>query len=838
MIAITDLKTEYRVNPIGIDIQKPRFLWAFTSDRKNTMQQSYVIHVASSEGIVWDSGEVRSSQSVHVLYAGMALKPCTRYTVKVKITDNYGETASLEGWFETGLMSYQNFDAGWITHGYNDDFEPCPVFYKDFSLSGKIKCARVYASALGIYELMLNDEKVGDAFFAPGWTNYKARVQYQTYDITNLLKENNRILMTVGNGWFKGIYGYENKPNNYGNRTAVIAQLQIEYTDGTCETIITDESWHYTTGPRRFSEIYNGETIDFTYTANKGGNALSFEYPTSVLTAQECEFVRITKRIKPQKLIITPKGEAVLDFGQNLTGIVEARLDCPKGTKVVLNHAEVLDKDGNFYTENLRNAKATDTFICSGGQDVFLPAFTYHGFRYLRIEGLGKNIDTNGFTACVLYTDLEQTGSFNCSHSGVRQLQSNIQWSQRDNFLDIPTDCPQRDERLGWTGDAQVFASTAAFNMNVSLFFTKWLKDLATEQTLDHGVPHVIPNILGKAEGAAAWSDAATIIPWTMYMVYGDSRILSEQYPSMKMWVEYIRSKAGPNKLWQTGFQYGDWLGLDKEEGVDRIGATDVYLIANAFYAYSTKLLTQAAKVLGYHDDEEEYHKLYNQIIDAFRLEYITQTGRLVSETQTACILVLYFNLAEEKHRKCILHSLLENLARHNNHLVTGFVGTPYLCKTLTDNGQHVVAGDIFLKKDYPSWLYEVGTGATTIWERWNSMLPDGSIENTGMNSFNHYAYGSIGNWMYEKLGGLQIVEPGYRKSRIAPMPINGITWAEVSLKTLYGKLACQWKYENMIFKVDITIPANTNAVVVLPGKNEEFELGSGSYHFEYKTIL
>lgn len=838
MLSITELKTEYRENPLGLDIQNPRFFWILNSDKNETMQENYEIQVISPEGTVWNSGVVKNDQSVHVQYSGESLKPRTRYIVKVEVRDNHGETAVAESWFETGLMGHENICAGWITHGYADDVEPCPVFYKEFAISGKVKSARVYVSALGVYELELNGSKVGDAFLAPGWTSYKTRIQYQTYDITEMLKQDNRIVMTVGNGWFKGILGWENNPNNYGSRTAALAQLHIDYEDGTSETIVTDTSWNYTTGPRKYSELYNGEVMDFTYEDDQEGAAIPFEYPLSVLVAQECEPVRITQRIKAKELIITPKNEVVLDFGQNMTAIIEATLNCPKGTKVILKHAEVLDKDGNFYTENLRYAKSTDTFICSGGEDVFMPAFTFHGFRYLQIEGLGSDIDISKFIACVIHTDMEETGRFSCSHVGVTQLQSNIQWSQRDNFLDVPTDCPQRDERLGWTGDAQVFASTAAYNMNVALFFTKWLRDLAAEQTPEHGVPHVIPNVVGESEGAAAWSDAATIIPWTMYLSYGDTRILKEQYTSMKGWVEYIRSKAGDRNLWQTGYQYADWLGLDKEEGSDRVGATDVYLVASAYYAYSTSLVIKAAKVLGYESDAKEYQELYDKIVDAFQEEYITRTGRLVSETQTGCILALHFDLAEEKNRERILASLIDNLERHDNHLVTGFVGTPYLCHTLSDNGHHDVAGSLLLKDDYPSWLYAIEMGATTIWERWNSMLKDGSIENNGMNSFNHYAYGSVGDWMYKKLAGIQIAEPGYKKARIAPMPINGITWVDAELKTLYGKLACKWKCEDNKFTVEITIPANTTAVVVLPGKEEELEIGSGSYYFEYETDM
>ena len=837
-LQLEHITVEYQPGPLGIDTQKPRFSWQLRSDKSNTVQESYSITVSASSVVLWKTGDVQSDRSHLVKYEGKPLSPKTRYQVTISVTDNYARTAHATSWFETGLMDMEHMNASWITHGFDDDIEPCPVFIKSFNLPIKVKQARLYASALGVYQATLNGSRIGDIFLAPGWTCYNKRIQYQTYDVTSLLQSENLLEITVGNGWYKGTYGIENQNKNYGSRTAVIAQLEIELEDGTQQIILTDENWSYTTGPRRYSEIYHGEIIDYTFVPQEYGKAVILNHPTNLLVAQECEPVRITKRLKPQKLIITPMGETVLDFGQNLVGIIEAKLNYPKGTVITLRHAEVLDKDGNFYTANLRTAKATDAFICSGGEDVFLPAFTFHGFRYLKIEGLSEAPEPESFTACVLHTDMQITGNFCCSHKGISQLQSNIQWSQRGNFLDIPTDCPQRDERLGWTGDAQVFAATAAYNMKVPLFFAKWLRDLAAEQTLEYGVPRVVPNILRSLEGTAAWGDAATIIPWTMYLAYDDTRILEEQYPSMCAWVEYIRSKTGENGLWQTGFQYGDWLALDKEEGSGNVGATDVYLVASAYYAYSTQILAKTAKVLGYTEDALKYQFLHQSIVEAFQKEYISQTGRMVSETQTACVLALHFDLAKQEDRERILTSLSTNIANHNYHLTTGFVGTPYLCHTLTEHGRHDLAGKIFLKNDFPSWLYAIDRGATTIWERWDSMKVDGAFDETGMNSFNHYAYGSIGSWMYQRLAGIQIISPGYKKSRIAPMPIPGITWVEASIETPYGLLESKWACKNHRFHVDIKIPVNTTAIICLPDKNEEIEVGSGHHHYEYDTIM
>jgi alpha-L-rhamnosidase len=577
MLTIQELKTEYRVNSLGLDVKVPRFSWKMISTENNTRQVSYSIRVISNESIIWETGEVRSDQSILVDYQGEALLPATRYEVRINVKDNHGEEAIAEGWFETGLMDAENFKADWITHGFEDELEPCAVFCKNFSISGKLKSARIYASALGVYEITLNGEKVSDHYFAPGWTSYHNRLQYQTYDITSYLNERNSIEITVGNGWYKGILGFHNEGNHFGVRTAAIAQLEITYEDGARDTILTDGSWESTTGARRYSQIYHGEIIDNTFLAQEPVSAVIYEYPKNILVGQENEPVRITERLKAKKLIITPKGEVVLDFGQNMTGIIEARLQCPRGTKVTIRHAEALDEKGCFYTVNLRTAKAMDTFICSGKEDVFLPAFTYHGFRYIKIEGLGDHPDICAFTACVLHSDLEQTGSFDCSNREVNRLWQNIDWTLRSNYLDVPTDCPQRDERLPYTGDAQIFISTAAFHKNIALFMAKWLRDIKSEQTVEFGVPMTVPNIMGGTPAIAIWHDAAAIIPWIMWTVYGDKRFIEEQYESMRDCVEYSRKRAGEDGLIRSGVQLGDWVALDMEKGPMRPNPTEIF---------------------------------------------------------------------------------------------------------------------------------------------------------------------------------------------------------------------------------------------------------------------
>ncbi|MGL6201217.1 MAG: family 78 glycoside hydrolase catalytic domain [Lachnospiraceae bacterium] len=849
MLSIKDFTIEYRQNPLGVDAINPRFSWKLKSSEKDTVQTGYRITVAANDEAIWDSGEVIADTSICIVYNGPRFAPQTKYDVKVEVTDNHEEKAAAAGWFETGLISSENWQADWITHGFEDDLKPCAVFVKQFSTDKEIAKARAYASALGIYEFTVNGEAASDIHFAPGWTGYQSRIQYQTYDIMPYIKKQNEIRFTVGNGWYKGILGFFNQGDHYGSRTALIAQIVITYTDGTTDTIATDDSWTSTTEAHRYNDIYHGETIDYTIGEQEMTPIKIYEQSKDILLAQQNEPVRITERRPGERLILTPKGEVVIDFGQNLTGVVKVKLKRERGTKVVVRHAEALDENGNFYTVNLRTAKATDTFICSGGEDVFHPKFTYHGFRYIAVEGLGEEINPQDFTACVIHTDIAKTGSFECDNEMVNRLVKNIDWGLRDNFLDIPTDCPQRDERLGYTGDAQIFLPTAACLRNVALFFEKWLQDLKDEQALGKGVPTTIPNILGPGGSIAIWHDAATIIPWVLYENYGDKRFLEEQFDSMISCVEYSKSLAGEDGLIKVGQQLGDWVSMDVPRGpmlkrteevwnlelIEKIGSTDAYYVANVYYANSALLVAKAAQELEKTEEAQKYQQLHEEIIQNIRDEYVTRRGRLISETQTGCALALHFNIVDEKDRNGIMDALLNNLQQHKNHLTTGFAGTPFLCPVLSENGAHDIAGSVFLKEDCPSWLYHVKLGATTMWELWDGVNPDGSFNKFEMNSLNHYSYGSIGGWIYHNLLGLTMLEPGYKKSKIAPRMIKGITTMKGSIETVYGTLGCDISCLDKKYLIDIVIPENTSAVISLPERKEEI-LGSGKYHFEYET--
>lgn len=845
MLKLYDLTIEYKKEPLGLDEVQPRFSWKLRSDGRDTVQTAYRLTVSNGE-VMWDTGRVESAQSVLVEYLGAALEARTVYRWTVTVWDNHGDSASAKASFETGLLTGSAFEghARWITHGLPAEEKASPVFIKIFNVTKPIKRARLYATALGIYEAEVNGEKADDTFFAPGWTSYKKRLQYQTYRIENLKAGENELRFTLGDGWYKGPLGFNPTPNHYGDTTALMALIVLSYGDGTEEFIGTDESWDVSTGAVRFSELYEGETQDTAAGETPVGKALLFEHDFETLVAQENEPVRCLRRLPAARDFIAPNREHLLDFGQNLTGWVEVKIRGKAGQKLTIRHAEDLDEKGNFYTENLGFAKATDTYILNGEPQTLRPHFTFHGFRYICVEGLEEGQEAE-FTACYLSTDLRETLTFTCSDEKVNRLWQNIVWSQRDNYLDVPTDCPQRSERLGWTGDATAFTPTAAMNANIMPFMRKWLRDLSADQDPATGMPQVVPDVLSDGpggsgqNGSAYWGDAATVVPWTLYETYGDRRVLEEQYESMRTWVNYIRRQCGGNGLWQTGFQYGDWLGLDSESCAltePRKGATDDYFAANACYLMSLKILADTAEILGLAEDARLYANLYDSVLASFREEYVTKTGRLVCETQTALTLALHLDLVPPEHRESVAARLESNISAHKTHLITGFIGTPYVCLALSDNGRHDLAGKLLLQEDDPGWLYEVNMGATTVWERWNSILPDGSFNPAGMNSLNHYAYGSIGYWIYTRLCGLRLLEPGFKRFAVAPGFIKGVTWADLSFESVYGTVKTCWRCENGLVTVDVTVPANTVCELTLPEREDVITLGSGEYHYEYTT--
>ncbi|MBL7769101.1 MAG: family 78 glycoside hydrolase catalytic domain [Flavipsychrobacter sp.] len=837
-VSIRNLKTESLINPLGVDHPQPRFSWQLTGTQRGISQTAYQVEVrkGTSKGkSVWQSGKQLSDSSVLVSYKGAPLVSGESYYWRVKVWDQQNKATAWSDWayWHTGAFEPEFWKAKWIGVATEEAGRPSPVLRRSFVTGKKkIETAHLYITSLGMYEAQLNGKRVGDAYLSPGWTSYDKRLQYQVYEVSNLLQPGENVTgVSLGSGWYRSYIGFAGQNDFYGRELALLCQLKITYSDGSSDWILSDEKWKSNTAEVRASEIYHGETIDNNRLL-KGWAAPGFNdnnwtpvklMPaySKALVATQNEPIRKREVLQPVKFITTPKGEKVLDFGQNMVGWVKVKVRGNKGDTISIYHAEVLDKKGNFYTENLRSAKQLNQFILSGtGLEEFEPRFTFQGFRYIKIEGLSKDPDPADYTAYVLYSDMEKAGEFETSNPLINQLQKNIQWGQRGNFLDVPTDCPQRDERLGWTGDAQAFYRTATFNFDVRAFFSKWLKDLSLDQLPNGAVPFVVPNVLGEgAVGSAGWADAATIIPWQQWVVYGDLRTLTEQYPSMQAWLKFMRSKSNKN-LWNTGFHFGDWLFYRPDDDTDgRSAITDKYLIAQCFYAYSVQLTIQAAEVLGKTEDAANYRSLLNDIKKAFQQEYVTPNGRLVSSSQTAYVLALQFDMLPESLRQQAANRLAENVKSYDNHLTTGFLGAPYLCKVLSRYGHEELAYTLLLQETYPSWLYPVKMGATTIWERWDGQKPDSSFQNVGMNSFNHYAYGAIGEWMYEYITGIQAdpSNPGFKHFIVMPHPGGKLTHAKASLQTAYGGLAAGWKMENDRLIMDITVPPNTTATVYCP---------------------
>ncbi|MDB4884376.1 MAG: alpha-L-rhamnosidase [Gemmatimonadetes bacterium] len=886
------LRTEYAVNPVGIDEPAPRLSWMLHAERRGTTQSAYEIRVAeSAAGLsatpLWSTGRVTSDESVNRAYGGPAMRPGRRYHWQVRAWDDRGRASdwSAPAYWETGLVSAAQWKAKWISPEVAEDTtrsNPSPMLRSDFALDGTVASARAYVTSLGLYEMQINGRRVGDQVLAPGWTTYDKRLQYQSYDVTDLVKRGpNAVGVTLGDGWYRGRLAWETRRNTYGKRLALLAQIVVRYADGREQVIGTGDGWKSSTGPIVMSDIYNGETYDarleragwsepaFADRDWKGVRVV--EHPNDVLIASAGPPIRRVQELVPVKVLHTPAGETVFDMGQNMVGWVRLKVRGPAGSTVRLQHAEVLDKKGNFYTANLRTAKQEVAYTLKGGaEETYEPHFTFQGFRYVKVEGFPGTPDAGALTGIVVHSDMPRTGSFETSDAMLDQLYHNIVWGQKGNFVGVPTDCPQRDERLGWTGDAQVFSRTAAFNYDVAGFFTKWLGDLAADQRQNGSLPDVIPDVLSRGKQADAtatsssgWGDATVIVPWTMYLAYGDLRLLGRQYASMRSYVEYERRVAGDKLLWNSGWHYGDWLAFATTRSDYPGATTDKDLIATAFFAHSTDLLARAAHVLGKTDDAREYRSLFEKIRTAWNREYVTASGRLSSSTQTAYALGLEFRLLPDAQREAAGARLADDVKKFG-HLTTGFLGTPYLTDALTETGHLDAAYALLLNKKYPSWLYPITQGATTIWERWDGQKPDSSFQDTGMNSFNHYAYGAIGDWMVRVVAGLDLDEtaPAYKHILIHPQPGGGLTSARAELMTQYGSAVSGWKLDGGRMLLSVRVPPNTRASVHLPGAtlaqvtegtraaatapgvtsavqsggDVVVEVGSGEYAFSYQT--
>ena len=872
-VELSSLRVNRLDAPMSVSIEEPvSFSWIATSAEKGAWQSAYEISVYRNGIRVWYSGVVKSENSTAIPYEG-SIYPDSHYSWVVRVWDNKGRVSKSESsTWHTGLSS-----EGWQAQmiGKVDEVRPTNFRYTA-TLGKKVKRATAYISSHGVYEAYINGQRVGDAYMTPGWTSYTKRLQYQAYDVTAMLcRGNNVVAATVAPAWYTGMGRYNR--GRRGNDIALLMQINVEYTNGEKVVIKSDESWRMSSTAKASglveNDIYDGATIDARLidrdwlTANytedwQWQKPMVIDFDKNLLVASVSENVKMQKPIKALKYIVTPAGEKVIDFGQNIVGWERAKLQGKVGDTIRIYHAETLDENGNFYTINLRKAKATTTYIMAGGEKrEFAPTQTFYGFRYIKVEGVKGDLNLEDFEAVPVWSNFDNIGTFSSSNPLVNRLQSNIWWGFHDNFLDVPTDCPQRDERLGWTGDAQVFFRTASFLGRVENFFDKWLADMRVEQYKDGCIPRVIPNIFsrrGGRDGATGWADAATIIPWQHYMAYGDKRTLEANYVMMKRWVGYIiKNSRDNNYLWNNKPHYGDWLFYSVENDRDgKSAVTSTHLIAQCFFAHSLDNVVKSAEVLGRVAEVGYYSDIAKKVRAAFCNEYVTPNGLVSGDTQTAYVLALHFDMLPENLRKQAAERLVNNIKRYKNHITTGFLGTPYICEVLTRYGYSDVAYSLLLQESCPGWLYQVKMGATTIWERWDSIRKNGSIPDNGMNSLNHYAYGSIGDWLYRSAVGIQEAAPGYKRIVIKPHTGGNFENMEASTITPYGRVSAAWKAsENVLKELAVEIPFNTTAEIYVPASSADavlvddtsvkasgvvggyvkFSVGSGKYIFTVK---
>lgn len=875
MLTPHKLRCEYLDKPIGLDVRQPRLSWQLQAQYRGASQSAYQIRVASNSAMLerapsWDTGQIHSDQSQQIAYSGPALKAQQRYYWQVRVWDEQNRSSDWSeiAYWETGLLG-QAWQADWISPDWDEDPnlpQPAPQLRRSFGITQPISRARIYATSLGLYELWLNGQRVGDALLTPGWTSYDHRIQYQSYDVTDLLQQGENVLgALLGDGWYRGYLGNKGFHNLYGDQLALLAQLHISYANGQTEIIASDTHWRSTQSPIQLADLYLGETYDARL-EKRGWQQSGYDdsdwYGVRILnarkdivTAQVGPLVRRQEQLAPIAIHQSPKGETILDFGVNLVGWVRMYVRGPSGSIITLRHAEILDQQGNLYTENLRAADQITQYVLRGDAngETYEPRFSFQGFRYVAVEGLSGPVRSEDFTAIVIHSDMPLISSFECSNPLINQLQQNIIWGQKGNFVDLPTDCPQRDERLGWTGDTQVFARTACFNMNIAGFLSKWLYDLRADQLPDGSVPYIVPDVMSKfrvlehsnasASGAAGWADAAIIVPWTLYLCYGDTRILAEQYESMSAWVNYMHQQADSDLIWRSGSQFGDWLDYRGPDPRRPAPVTNTELVATAFFAYSSQLLAQIAKILNKPIDAEHYQQLAQQVKSAFCNEFVSPAGRIGPNTQSAYVFALHFDLLPEDLRPQAALRLAQAIEKHNYHLSTGFLGTPYLCHVLSKHGYLDLAFRLLTQESYPSWLYPVTKGATTIWERWDGIKPDGSFQDASMNSFNHYAYGAIGEWLYHTVAGIEAdpQQPGYKHIIIQPHFGGNLQYVKASFESPYGLIESHWQLMDDSYRLSVRIPPNTTATIYLDTPsadlvsegNTELSLVTGIKHIQ-----
>lgn len=894
MLIIKDLVIEHQKSPLGIDCKIPRFGWKLISEENEVFQTAYQIELFKDGKTEANSGKVDSENSMDVVVEGWETSPMVEYSVKVTVWDNKGSKGSIESFFETGRLGVP-FQSSWVepeqeptpsslcgtdrsltenpyasTERDYSEFRPSQYIRIPFSINKKIKKSRIYATAHGVYRLEVNGQRPDDRELAPEFTSYDRMLQYQTYDVTNMLQADENVIgVILADGWWAGRVGTSGDSCQYGNKVGLLLEGVIFYEDGTEETI-SCENGVSSTGPIIFSDLFVGEKYDATKEM-EGWNAPGFDdsnwhpvkkadYPKDVLIGQYDPPVRPLTSFTPKEILHSPKGEVIIDAGQVLAGVVEFTVQANAGVKITLEHSEVLDKEGNYFNNILGvNKEQTDIYITRDGLQSYRPHFTYHGFRYVRITGWPGEISAEQFKIIVLSSDMADTGSFETSDERINQLQRNIWWSQVSNSVSIPTDCPQR-EKAGWTGDIMAYAPTMCFNRNANAFLTKWMTDVRAAQLDNGAIPMIVPYlkayelfIKGEhgSDTSCGWGDAVIIVPYAMYRAYGDLRILEENYDAMERWMAYIQNRAQNHHpdgyeswkaerkerskyLWNTDFHFGDWLipsmVLGNPDGgamIETAYAT-MGIVAPAYYAFSAKHMAEISRILGKEDAAIRYEALYQNIREAFITEYVHSDGTLDADFQGIYVIALKNNLVTDEIRPKMVEHLCSMIRKNKNCLDTGFLSVLFLMDVLCENGKRDVAYQLMFQTDCPSWLYAVEHGATTMWESWGAVLEDGTVSTY---SYNHYAFGCVGNWMYREMGGLQAQAPGYKKIRIAPALDCGLSWAKASKDTPYGEASVHWEISGSKAEVRITIPANTSAEIKLPGLEVPY-VGSGVHSF------
>ncbi len=838
-----NLRCEHRAAPLGIDETQPCLSWQLCDTRRGAAQTAYQVIVAASvEALhadtpdLWDSGKIATDQAVEIIYAGMPLesRQCCWWKVRVWDQDGNASSWSDPAFWEMGLLNAGDWQAKWIGSAIDitEQSQPCPHLRCEWRINLPITRARLHVSALGLFALEINERRVGRDELVPGWTDYSKRLMYLTYDVTSHLQSGDNVAgVILGDGWYSGYLLWDGCRNHYGNQAGLLFQLEIELSDGSTQIVCSDETWQTSIGPILSSDLYHGEVYDARlempgwslpgFDATAWRDACILNDTDAVLVSKRNETIQVIEELKPLCITEPADGVYVFDFGQNMVGRARLHMRGEVGTQITLRFAEMLNDDGSIYIENLRTAKATDRYTLRGGDtETWEPRFTFHGFRYVEMTGCPEPPTLDALTGIVMHSATPPTGRFACSNPKINRLQKSILWGQKGNFLDVPTDCPQRDERLGWTGDAQVFVRTAAFNMDVYAFFEKWAFDVADAQSEEGAFSHVAPDLLNDY-GSAGWGDAGVLCPWRIYLCYGHKRILEQNFKPMLRWIDYQQRTS--HELIRSAKGYGDWLAVDAI-APDR-SPTPTDLVGTAYFAYTAMITAQVARIIGKSEEADRLEGLANRVRHAFNQEFVSPGGRVVGHTQTGYLLALAFDLLPEEIRPVAVQHLVDLIEARDWHLSTGFLGTPLLQPVLSRFGRTDVAYRLIFQESYPSWLYPGEQGATTMWERWNSYTKADGFGDAAMNSFNHYAFGAVGEWLYSTVGGIDfdLQNPGYKHAIIRPDPGTakyGLQWAETDLQTRHGLLSSHWKIESRQMTLRVNIPPNTTATVDVPAKS------------------